>query len=511
MAVDCPEGQTRDKITKECRDKKKPGRKSIVEPCPEGQIRDKVTKECREKKRAGKKTGVVAPSTPSPSVPAPPPRKVPVAPKVPVRPKVPVAPKVPAVPRIPTPVTPTTSNSTFTSRGRQLSKAEFPCGRVMTLKQYTETCWFNALLMGLFYSQGMRAVMMETMDQWKAPRRGSPLDRFYDTVKDMLLRKYLFATEDWSKKRLNDLEIDAKTFRLIKPDHLLSMLNKIDKKQFVNRGISQTQKGGWGSGYLYHVMQLLYVKKAAYLDAHHEYGPFYKSYMYGASYTTSKDYPLPYPIMDLQQYYRAIMHPDPDIIVIHYQSNILRNQLKTSYSVQKADQQTFIYNGHKYVADSLYLSNFNKLSCQFGHIMAGVTCGNKRYMYNGWAKDTVDRGMISGKSRTTHPCHLMPFDWTGGYDFCINKEHCDLPHAPETQTKDVYCFNPNKGGRYIIAVKEEILARGLEYDTKLATLGTVCPDRRKAFNPATNVCVDVSMSYYNILDHKNLHSPAKLT
>ena len=94
----CPEGQVFDAKMKECRDKKKPGRKPVIKAkspspvrspspvkkakspspvrspspvkkgkCPEGQVKDKVTKECRDKVKRGRKTKeVVRGRSPSP-------------------------------------------------------------------------------------------------------------------------------------------------------------------------------------------------------------------------------------------------------------------------------------------------------------------------------------------------------------------------------------------------------------------------------------------------------------
>lgn len=55
----CPEGMTRNAATKECREKKKPGR-AAKQPCPEGMTRNAATKECREKKPSGRRPKAVA-------------------------------------------------------------------------------------------------------------------------------------------------------------------------------------------------------------------------------------------------------------------------------------------------------------------------------------------------------------------------------------------------------------------------------------------------------------------
>lgn len=49
----CKEGEVKDRLTKKCRPKLKPGRKSVA--CPPSQIRDRVTKKCRDKLRPGRR------------------------------------------------------------------------------------------------------------------------------------------------------------------------------------------------------------------------------------------------------------------------------------------------------------------------------------------------------------------------------------------------------------------------------------------------------------------------
>ena len=40
------------------------------------------------------------------------------------------------------------------------------CKKVLTLPQYTGTCWFNAVFMALFYSQGTRRILLNAASHW---------------------------------------------------------------------------------------------------------------------------------------------------------------------------------------------------------------------------------------------------------------------------------------------------------------------------------------------------------
>ena len=58
----CAPGETRNKHTRKCRSKKRPGRRAKT-PCAPGQTRNRVTKKCRDKKRRGPAPKPVEPKT----------------------------------------------------------------------------------------------------------------------------------------------------------------------------------------------------------------------------------------------------------------------------------------------------------------------------------------------------------------------------------------------------------------------------------------------------------------
>ena len=63
------------------------------------------------------------------------------------------------------------------------------CMNVSTIPQLGPTCWFNALLIGLFYSHGMRNVMFGVCDKWKSDIK--LVNILYQTVTDILQNKYI--------------------------------------------------------------------------------------------------------------------------------------------------------------------------------------------------------------------------------------------------------------------------------------------------------------------------------
>jgi hypothetical protein len=61
-----------------------------------------------------------------------------------------------------------------TNRATADSYDVLPCDRVVTIPQYIGTCWFNALLMTVFYSEAARDVVIAAQDTAWEPLRRSP-------------------------------------------------------------------------------------------------------------------------------------------------------------------------------------------------------------------------------------------------------------------------------------------------------------------------------------------------
>jgi hypothetical protein len=163
------------------------------------------------------------------------------------------------------------------------------------------------------------------------------------------------------------------------------------------------------------------------------------------------------------------------------------------------DDTTYVFNNRQYIIDSLYLTNFNDDSCKAIHAIAGVTCNNKRFMYNGWARDTVDAA-IKQQQKSDIACPLMELDWAEDLDFCIDTSKCSMRNMKIQNVKNTVCFNSAKGNRFIIAVRKDIYEAGFDYNRFLsapaAALKKVCPGKKVAYNPATKSCEDISASEY---------------
>jgi hypothetical protein len=122
------------------------------------------------------------------------------------------------------------------------------------------------------------------------------------------------------------------------------------------------------------------------------------------------------------------------------------------------------YNGEQYELDSVILNNWNTNSDLMDHVIAGITCENQRYVYNGWTRYTQDPTIDKTKQKTfsKYPCELMKFNWNvkQNNDFCLNLQKCNLPKPAKNKKGDVIsnlCFSFNKGDRILVYVKKSKL------------------------------------------------------
>jgi len=145
-------------------------------------------------------------------------------------------------------------------------------------------------------------------------------------------------------------------------------------------------------------------------------------------------------------------------------NKLLHKILLKSYDIETVGiltlQDRIMYNGDTYILDSCVLGNFNKIGTT-GHAIAGITCNNNRYVYNGTFRH---RGTLANPHVITKrsQCDLMEFPWNIRQEskFCLNRRLCNLDLTDETPT-DNLCFSFDKGARTIIYVKENKLKPSL--------------------------------------------------
>jgi hypothetical protein len=353
------------------------------------------------------------------------------------------------------------------------------CKDVITIPQFTGTCWFNALLMTLFYSDGVREFLKKQIKTGEIKKNNKKL---YSVLKDVL-----------ENRHLNINNQDSVYFNELKPENILKILHEEDNKTFYFNPDNHT--GHWGEYYLVRLLEYIGMKKNSlfleYVDDD-SYPSFYYSVLNGEPdlviEKTYKDEKKSFFWRYTSKSMKFKVPADPDVLIV---TNMFTKSITKStknIAIKNDDpkdkiKEIITYNGSQYKLDGMLLTNFNFNQCSKGHQIAGVTCKDKRYMYNGWITGTADpakKGEVSFRS----PCSLMKYDWLDNkHNFCISKKSCGLE---QTNDKTDLCFNTNKGTRTFFYVKiNETIPKVKTPEIKFK----VDCHKNKIFNPDTGRCV----------------------
>jgi hypothetical protein len=412
------------------------------------------------------------------------------------------------------------------------------CENMFTIPQFTGTCWFNSLLMALFYSELCRNFFFKHLEDTSYETKKKK-KYFYKVVEHMLRRTYV-KNENYIH------EIQDK----LKPENILIDLHKLDPKTFYFNPNDKYKEGWWAELYLPQLFEYMdirdkvlflntgsndkglafsdknkkmFVKKVRVKKTNkHKYTHMYvqnsiehnknefeniNNILFDLSETPKKsktDINLHQNLMNMaldDPYFQNIMIPDNvDIIVVdkldvpltHVNGRVINFNTEVSEKLE--------FKNSTFILDSLLLINYNTTTCSLAHQICGITCKKNRYLYNGWQLSTKDPAMF-GNNKHTHACGVFKFDWFNETkkSFCINTELCDFPPVNANETKDV-CFNIKKGPKTYIFVRDSYANKRFEKNDTIANSpyspfvnnvvnDTLCDDPEKIFNPVTSNCV----------------------
>lgn len=344
------------------------------------------------------------------------------------------------------------------------------CTELSLVKQFSGTCWANAVITALLYSDGMNTLLLRNLPNWKKTKAA-------ELIRDILLKKSSASYDDF--------------FEQFDPKILLRELHKENPKHFEH---DPDKYDGYAAGrYLFKLMHYLGVDNFALLDALETEEKLVYD-MYYAQYN----------VMQLVNGYKKFKNANPTqtneylskvpdvLLIMTKKATDAKFYPKHYYKEKVSFKPVITYNGHKYVADSVILANFNQYMCNSGHEIAGVTCQGERYMYNGWVARTLDPG-FKDKQKVFRkiPCALMKHDWLDMKKeaFCIDMAKCDLKyHNNANKMKNTLCFAYNKGPRNYVYIRADLLAAPAAVKpvpVKECPEGTI-------LNPASGRCVSIN-------------------
>ena len=367
------------------------------------------------------------------------------------------------------------------------------CEKVITISQFQSTCWFNSILMVTLYSHRMRQLLLNKIKKMDDSKKDNPLIQVFI---DVIESKY------FEQENINPSELVSKL--QLKPEEILHALNMINPLEFyleiqddvTYENVKFLSKGFFPEFYVNRFLSFFDIdyKKIILIDYYPEQKKFYISDSY-INETLTDEYKQAYSSIPEQknesdfkteeeyqffknQYnleskkfytrissqldflyktlYENYKNGNFDILIIRYPEKETRNLLQNfKYELDYFKiQDTVQINNNTFILDSMFFTNYNIYTCEAGHSIAGITCNNKRYIYNGWTSHTNDPAMLSADNSlySNIPCALIPYDWFNPNDklsFCLNPKECKLDffslRKGKKKHKEDLCFNFNLG------------------------------------------------------------------
>ena len=384
------------------------------------------------------------------------------------------------------------------------------CTNIFTIPQFTGTCWFNSLLMALFYSELSRNFFLEHLEDVSNETKKKK-KYFYKVIDHLLRRTYIK-----SEKQIDEFQ------NHLRPENILRNLHKVDAKIFY---FDPKKQAGWmGEAYLPQLFQYMEMKEKVLImnTSHNEQGlqMSLKNYPITAKnnkiFCTRTKCKIVEDMMEMNELTKNknlvkkhVAIPDyVDFLVIERKNANTRMledlSLGNVIGAKQGLKEVLSFKNATFRLDSMLLSNFNISTCKKGHQISGVTCKGKRYLYNGWTRNTKDPSKKYSSTNNNNACDLFEFDWfaeANKKSFCINSSMCDYPDASIGTEKFNVCFDTSKGAKTYIYVRDRFAdPKYTKYDNmadspytpfKSVTVnnnGKICPPD-KILNPKTNRCV----------------------
>jgi hypothetical protein len=345
------------------------------------------------------------------------------------------------------------------------------CNKILLWAQYAPNCWLNALFTTLFRSQRSVQLLKNTL-----LKDGTVFQKLaYNIV------NYKFIA---SKEREND----KKFFERIKPENIYKILHNEDKYYFVDIDSGKYGSNDGKSIFLISKLYELLGFKCLILDVGNNELVYYslKNNITNIKLNENNRSICEYDenIENIQKNIDNKLS-NPDVLILYnnkldtndkklFEDNkliekinrLIPESLNTSITSFK---DTFYYNNNSYELDSVILSNYNIKEKQnkIGHVIAGITCNNNKYVYNGWFKQTYDNNIDSNYELSDEPCPLIEFTWNVRQEneFCLNSKECTLPTVYEESIKEQNCFDFSKGQRIMIYIKKQDTSYMQDFNT----------------------------------------------
>jgi hypothetical protein len=325
---------------------------------------------------------------------------------------------------------------------------ELQAEKLEVLPQFGDTCWFNAILMVMLYSQGLREFVYQKALEWRSNDPKFKINKFKKNLLFILENNYTRP------------EIIKKLFaKRMTPELLLLSYLDYYHGDTINKTtlISDLERFLQDYSYEYEYTVIndifwnIFRYGIDYLDIYFINGKLY----------LSKKLEIEAPVPTILLLFHEDFFPSGKTKEDYYKYTTdvdLSDEYQMPSSI-KLNGKYVYFNGFKYKLDCCLIANYNIDAIKKGHAIAGLTYNNQGYIYNGWTQlqTTQERKKEFNKKRR-EPCKLFSRDWiddiyaeNGNNGFCIPANCSKL----EAVQEKYYCFDFSKkqDGKILIYVK----------------------------------------------------------
>lgn len=315
------------------------------------------------------------------------------------------------------------------------------CLDLSVIPQFGESCWFNAILTIALYSQNIRKVLIKVAKKW------NKTNKFLMIIKSILIKYY----KEPSKIQgfFNKIKPEIILFKMLETYNEFDMIN--DLKYNIKNNIANVS---WFENYIIKFFKFLNINclDIIYINGRHILN-FDNDVSIRFNQNTNvaeakiKNINENTKTVNKRVYKdtKKILKKIPDIIIVIHEDlnifaeaiylpnlNIRKSKIYDHYIYKckikgiKTYDDIITVNGYKYKLDATTLTNYNEIGAS--HAIAGITCNNNRYVYNGWQDSTIDPAFkgYNNRNNNSSPCSLMKYDWNLKKDdsFCLNHKTC---------------------------------------------------------------------------------------
>lgn len=303
------------------------------------------------------------------------------------------------------------------------------CDTLETIPQFQGTCWFNAIMTCLLYSDGLRRIVKKVAveENWMYSK---------EIIKQVLNRILIYIdgirneTSIEKRKILNNKL--NKYLNTVKPELILiKFLKTYHLSIYDNLKIRGYDDFGYYNIYMIFILYILNIKYLCIVYDDIENIEFLRTQDFSLD---SNDYII---ILITTKLKKFIEDNYGEILSIHihkYETDDKEKELISSnLNIINLFKKTFII-------DSSIIIDFTKRE----HSIAGITCGANKYVYNGY-------GNLSRKTESNlkKSCYLSKFDWNNelinetSKCFILDK-NCNLPITMESFKYHCFLFGSDK-------------------------------------------------------------------